>query len=72
MLFDLYLDPMERENLVNHPEYQDAYCDLSQRLYNWMEETEDPLIHVIHRLPKPGGAEVNKLTCMHAESADYE
>lgn len=72
MLFDLYLDPMERENLVNHPEYQDVYCDLSHRLYNWMEETEDPLIHVIHRLPKPGGAEVNKLTCMHAEYADYE
>ncbi|MGB4609659.1 MAG: sulfatase [Saccharofermentanales bacterium] len=71
-LFDLYLDPMETTNLVNDPQYQEIYCDLSERLVNWMEETDDPLLEVLYRIPRPEHAEINKLTCLHAEIPDYE
>ena len=43
MLFDLYHDPLERVNLVDDPRYEAVYKDLSQRLRDWMEQTEDPL-----------------------------
>lgn len=71
-LFDLYLDPMEMCNLANDATYMDIYSDLSIRLAAWMEETEDPLVNVLHRVPRPNEAIVNKLTCLHAELKDYE
>lgn len=61
MLFDLYIDPVERENLVENPDYKEIYTDLRLRLENWMEETKDPLIKVSYRVPKPEEAYVNRL-----------
>ncbi len=61
MLFDLAIDPVERNNMINNPLYKDIYIRLSRALENWMEETEDPLIHYNHRVPKPKGAFVNRL-----------
>ena len=72
LLLDLYLDPLERINVVNDPRYREVYCDLSKKLADWMQETNDPLINIDHRLPKPEKARVNKLTCLHAEYPDYE
>lgn len=71
-LYDLYLDPMERQNRVLDPEYADIYASLSYRLQRWMEDTNDPLTNYEHRIPAPAGAVVNKLSCVHAENADYE
>lgn len=61
MLFDLYMDPMERENLIGNPDYKDIYTDLRLRLEDWMEKTKDPLISVSYRAPRPEGAYVNRL-----------
>ena len=72
MLFDLYLDPMERENLVLDARYHEVYDDLSRRLYRWMERTDDPLLRTGPRVPAPRGAAINKLTCLHAEYEDFE
>ena len=72
MLFDLYLDPLERENLVNDGAYTDIYSDLSARLADCMERTKDPLTAVNHRVPKPDGAVANKLTCLQPGNDDWE
>jgi arylsulfatase A-like enzyme len=72
MLFDLYLDPLERENVANDSAYRDVYNDLSARLSDCMERTNDPLIHVNHRVPKPDGARANKLTCLQPGEEDLE
>lgn len=42
-LFDLYLDPLERINVAEEAYYENILQDLSSRLYNWMEKTNDPL-----------------------------
>jgi len=51
MLFDMYLDPVERINVVDVPEYKEIYNDLSAKLSKWMEETNDPLINTNHHTP---------------------
>lgn len=45
MLFDLYLDPLERVNYVKEESYQSIYKKLSEDLEKWMIATDDPLIH---------------------------
>ena len=54
MLFDLYHDPNERRNLIEDPDYQNEYDALSQRLRDWMDRTDDPLLS--GPVPKPPGA----------------
>lgn len=44
MLFDLYLDPVERVNIMKQSQYEDVYQDMVSRLDQWMRDTEDPLI----------------------------
>lgn len=61
MLFDLYIDPLERENLIDNPDYLDIYKKLRIRLEEWMERTNDPLIYVSYRVPRPEGTYVNRL-----------
>ena len=39
MLFDLWDDPMERQNRAENAAYHDVYCDLSARLNEWMYRT---------------------------------
>ncbi len=71
-LFDLYLDPLERENLVGNADYGDVYDDLSIRLDDWMEKTHDPLFVHCYRVPKPVNALVNKRTCKSPRIDDFE
>lgn len=71
-LFDLWLDPMERENLSASEKYADVYNDLSERLEKWMKQTNDPLLKYGSRVPRPEGARVNKLTCLNPRIEDFE
>jgi len=44
-LFDLYFDPIESCNLYNDPEYKEIKEELKNKLYQWMKQTEDPLLN---------------------------
>jgi N-sulfoglucosamine sulfohydrolase len=44
-LYDLYMDPVERVNLVDDKRYSNVYEDLDCRLNRWMEQTKDPLLY---------------------------
>lgn len=71
MLFDLYLDPLERTNLVNSEAYREIYHDLSDRLFQWMRDTHDPLL--AGKIPKPKGVWINKRSCIsHKRENDFE
>lgn len=71
-LFDLYHDPMERENVAADAGYQEILLDMESRLLAWMVETNDPLLVHKHRIPKPPKALVNKLTCENPRLDDFE
>ena len=43
-LFDLEKDPHEFNDVAQSPEYADVVKELSDRLWSWMEEVEDPLL----------------------------
>ncbi|MHC4535732.1 MAG: sulfatase family protein [Planctomycetota bacterium] len=43
-LFDLKKDPHERNDLAGSPEYANIVRDLSNRLWQWMEEVGDPIL----------------------------
>ncbi|WP_223869560.1 sulfatase family protein [Paenibacillus sabuli] len=58
-LFDLLLDPVERHNRVDHPEYAAVYADLSSQLQSWMRDTKDPLLS--GAVPQPAGAIVTSV-----------
>jgi N-sulfoglucosamine sulfohydrolase len=70
MLFDLYLDPVERVNLVGRSEYKEIYDDLCARLHRWMRETMDPVLE--GKVEKPEGANVNKPGCVSPGMNDFE
>jgi hypothetical protein len=44
-LYDLMVDPMERNNLVAAPEHEATLTGLRQRLDDWMKATDDPLLN---------------------------
>lgn len=44
-LYDLLEDPNEKTNLASDPQYTDVFENLRLRLYNWMQETNDPLLN---------------------------
>lgn len=71
-LFDLWLDPVERENLVGNEKYREIYGELSRRLEEWMKRTDDPVLKYGSRVPKPEGARVNRLGCMNPRLLDFE
>ncbi|MCL2833275.1 MAG: sulfatase [Treponema sp.] len=71
-LFDLWLDPVERINLINDPEYQNTYKELSLLLWDWMEKTDDPLLKHPYRVPAPAGAVVNTLSCLQPQKQELE
>ena len=56
-LFDLILDPAERNNLADDPDYAAVKTDLTRRLQDWMEQTNDPLLN--GPVPKPEGSRIN-------------
>ncbi|TYL38731.1 sulfatase [Natronococcus pandeyae] len=43
-LYDIRHAPQEDENVAREPRYREARTDLSRRLYEWMDETDDPLL----------------------------
>jgi arylsulfatase A-like enzyme len=71
-LFDLWLDPYERNNLVTDSRYLTIYNDLSARLETWMLATEDPLITHGSRIPKPEAARIIPLECPSPRAGIYE
>ncbi|WP_165452800.1 sulfatase [Paenibacillus thalictri] len=57
MLFDLYLDPMEKVNLAHEDKYRETKLQMEQKLGNWMQATGDPLLSgavPIRRIPQSG------------------
>jgi N-sulfoglucosamine sulfohydrolase len=68
LLFDLYLDPVERINLVNDESYREVYEDLNNRLNKWMKDTKDPLL--LGQVRLPAGAITNKLESISPKDKD--
>lgn len=57
-LYDLVLDPAERNDLAADPAFEERREEMSGRLEAWMRETEDPLLK--GPVPPPPGALVNE------------
>lgn len=50
-LYDLQEDPWEMENLAGRPEQADVESDLASQLQDFLEETDDPILH--GTVPRP-------------------
>jgi N-sulfoglucosamine sulfohydrolase len=70
MLFDLYLDPLERINLIHEGAYAEVCADLSGRLDQWMKETNDPLLD--GNLVAPANARVNEKWTLSPRDRNFE
>lgn len=71
-LFDLYQDPMERENIATEERYLAVRDSLREKLDTWMQITNDPLLLYGERIPRPPKAQVNKLSCENPRIEDFE
>jgi len=71
MLFDLYLDPLERVSRIDDPGYLKIYNDLNKRLLDWMDNTNDPLL-TGRKVKKPEGAVVNSQDCLSPGELRFE
>lgn len=69
MLFDLYLDPVERVNRMDDPAYTDILNDLKKRLHDWMKETSDPVLY--GPVPKDEKGIINTLRCVSPSEEDF-
>ena len=59
-LYDLLLDPSERNNLAGQTAHEPVRREMAERLRVWMETTDDPLLSAPRgRVPAPAGARVN-------------
>jgi N-sulfoglucosamine sulfohydrolase len=43
-LYDLIFDPVETNNLIDHPKFQEIAREMRSRLSDWMHATNDPLL----------------------------
>lgn len=66
-LYDLALDPNERDNLIDAPSHAATAEDMRARLDRWMRETNDPLLQ--GPVPAPPGAQINSPDDPSAQSA---
>ncbi len=57
-LYDLVLDPGEKQNRILDPSLATIRDSLSKRLHQWMSETQDPLLND-QKVPLPAGARIN-------------
>lgn len=62
MLFDLFLDPLERENLMENEDYAEIRQMMQDKLENWMAETDDPLLNAGNRAAAPPGTTSQRQT----------
>ena len=69
LLFDLYFDPAEKNNLLYHEKYRNILGDLSDRMENWMRATGDPLLD--GKIKIPAGAKVNRRDSIHPQDNDF-
>lgn len=69
-LYDLAVDPHERRNLADDPQWREVRCGLEERLRQWMEQTRDPLLH--GDVPRPPGAKVNVPDSLHPAAGPFE
>ena len=42
--YNLKDDPMEQNNLINDPEYENIVSKFREQLFNWMKRTNDPIL----------------------------
>ena len=61
MLFDLFYDPQEMNNLAFDPRYEAVLEEMSDRLEEWMAATEDPLLTGDVPLPETGWQNLREL-----------
>ncbi|WP_130860440.1 sulfatase family protein [Gracilibacillus phocaeensis] len=43
-LYDLKKDPLEKDNLIEDPDYEAVVNQLREKVDNWMKQTQDPLL----------------------------
>jgi N-sulfoglucosamine sulfohydrolase len=68
ILYDLYFDPGEADNVAGKPEYREILAEMREKLKNWQIETKDPVLN--GKIEAPRGAKVNKKNSMSAGSKD--
>ena len=56
-LYDLIFDPNETHNMASDPSVSEVLAELRGRLGQWMQATDDPLLH--GPVPAPPGARAN-------------
>jgi N-sulfoglucosamine sulfohydrolase len=69
-LHDLFFNPGEGRNVVDHPDYVHVAADLRHRLERWMEETSDPLLG--GPVPAPAGAWLNDQDQLSAQDPTHQ
>lgn len=69
-LYDLYLDPWERKNVINDEKYKYILEKLRYKLCEWQEKTDDSILKGNIEIPKK--AKVNKCECISASSKNRE
>lgn len=67
-LYDLYADPMEKQNVAACPSYAQVKDELAQSLLEWMRRTRDPLLYGDVKAPE--GARVNRRSDYCAEDLE--
>jgi hypothetical protein len=69
-LYDLDNDPYEINNLAGDPAFNEVLSSLRERLYEWMAETNDPVLIPEPMLEDLGKLHGNKFTAMKQEGMD--
>ena len=67
-LYDLYMDPAERKNLAENPEYREKLEEMRALLKAHMEKTADKM--ETEGLPEVPGMIMNRRECYDADSTD--